>query len=122
MEIKNGLPNNTFQTWYENNNIISKNDFNCAAEGFNRIVFKGNYFTIEDYICSDNISISTYITFNVFKDKILLHKYSQTYFDKADHDKKIPSKTWTKKDFNDINFEDVTEDFLLKLSQTKPKK
>ncbi|SEO85076.1 hypothetical protein SAMN05444671_1233 [Flavobacterium sp. CF108] len=121
MEIKKGLPNNTFQKWYENNNIIPKNNFNCVAEGFNRIVFKGNYFTIEDYICSDYISISTYTTFKVFKDKILLHKYSQTYFDKADHDKKIPSKTWTQKDFNDVNFENVTEDFLLKISQTKPK-
>lgn len=122
MEIKRGLPNNTFQTWYENNNIIPKNNFNCAAEGFNRIVFKGNYFTIEDYICSDYISISTFTTFKVFKDKILLHKYCQTYFDKADHNKKIPSKTWTQKDFNDIDFEGVTENFLIKLSQTKPKK
>jgi len=122
MEIKKGLLNNTFQSWYENNNIIPKNNFNCAAEGFNRIVFKGGYFTIEDYICSDYISISTYTTFKVSENKILLHKYGQTYFDKADHDKKIPSKTWTQKDFNEVNFDNVTEDFLLKLSQTKPKK
>ena len=122
MEIKKGLSNNTFQGWYENNNIIFKNNFNCAAEGFNRIVFKGNYFTIEDCICSDYISISTYTTFKIFEDKILLHKYGETYFDKADHDKKIPSKIWTQKDFNDVNFEDVTDDFLIKLIQTKPKK
>jgi len=122
MEIKKGLINNKFQTWFENSNIIPKNNFNCAAEGFNRIVFKANYFTIEDYTCSDNISISTYTTFKVFENKILLHKYGETYFDKVDHDKKIPSKTWTQNDFHVIDFKDVTKEFLIKLSQTKPKK
>ncbi len=122
MEIKKGLPNSTFKTWYENNNIIPKNNFNCATEGFSTIVFKNNYFTVENQVCSDYIEISSYITFKVIGNNVVLHKYGETYFDKANHDKKIPSKTWTQKDFNDVNFEDVTEDFLIKLSQVKPKK
>ena len=122
MVIKKGLANKSYQTWYENDLIIPKNNFNCAAEGFDRIVFKGNYFTIEDYICSDYISISTYTTFKVVENKIFLHKYSETYFDKANHEKKIPAKTWGIKDFQSISFGDVTDDFLGKLRQTKPKK
>lgn len=121
MEIKKGLPNNIFKTWHENNNIIPKNNFNCVAEGFSRVVFKGNYFTVENQVCSDYIEISSYITFKVIGNNILIHKYGETYFDKANHDKKIPSKTWTQKDFNEVNFKDVTEDFLVKLSQVKPK-
>jgi hypothetical protein len=120
MEIKKGLPNNTFQTWCENNNIIPKNIFNCIAEGFNKIVFKGNYFTIEYYICSDYISISTYTTFKISKDKIQLHKYGQTYFDKANHDKKIPPKTWTTKDFGEVKFEDFSQKFIINLIQKEP--
>lgn len=122
MIIKKGLPNNTFQTWYENDDIIPKSNFNCATEGFLDVVFKDNYFTIENQICSSYIEILSYTTFKVIENKIVLHKYGQTYFDKADHDKRIPSITWTQKDFNKINFEDVTDDFLIKLSQTTPKK
>lgn len=122
MEIKKGLSNNTFQTWYKNDLIIPKNNFNCATEGFSTIVFKDNYFTIENQICSDYIEISSYITFKVIGQNILLHKYGETYFDKANHEKQIPSKTWEVKDFGNVNFENVTEDFLIKVSQTNPKK
>ena len=120
--IKKGLQNNSYKTWYENNNIIPKNNFNCATEGFLNIVFKDNYFTIENQICSSYIEILSYTTLKVVENKIVLHKYGQTYFDKADHNKKIPPKTWTQKDFNNVNFEDVTDDFINKLSQTIPKK
>jgi hypothetical protein len=122
MEIKKGLPNNTYKTWYKNNSIIPKNKFNCATEGFSTIVFKDNYFTIENQICSDYIEISSYITFKVVRGNIFLHKYSETYFDKAEHEKQIPSKVWNNKDFGDVKFEKVTEDFLIKISQTIPKK
>lgn len=122
MEIKKGLPNNTFQTWYINNGIIPKNNFNCAAEGFNTIVFKSNYFTIENQICSSYIEISSYTTFKVIDHKILLHKYGETYFDKAEHDKKIPPRTWTTKDFGEVKFEDVSQRFIINLIQKDPKK
>ncbi|WP_031457437.1 hypothetical protein [Flavobacterium chungangense] len=122
MEIKKGLPDKTYQTWCNNNSIIRKNNFNCAAEGFSTIVSKNNYFTIESQICSDYIEISSYLTFKVIGKNILLYKYSQTYFDKADHDRIIPQRTWGVKDFHNVNFEDVTDDFLIKLIQVKPKK
>ncbi|MBE0393783.1 hypothetical protein [Flavobacterium sp. PL002] len=121
MEIKRGFPNNIYQNWSANDLIIPKNNFNCATEGFNTIVFKDNYFTIENQICSDYIEISTYTTFKVIGNKIVLHKYGETYFDKAEHERVIPSKTWGIKDFSILNFVDVTDDFLNKLRQTKPK-
>lgn len=122
MEIKKGLSNSTYQIWCKNNSIIPQNKFNCATEGFNTIVFKDNYFTIENQICSDYIEISSYITFKVVGRDIILHKYGETYFDKADHEKQIPSKVWKSKDFGDVKFEKVTDAFLIKLSQTIPKK
>lgn len=122
MEIKKGLSNSTYQIWCKNNSIIPQNKFNCATEGFNTIVFKDNYFTIENQICSDYIEISSYITFKVVGRDIFLHKYGETYFDKADHEKQIPSKVWKSKNFGDVKFEKVTDAFLIKLSQTIPKK
>lgn len=122
MEIKKGLSNNSYQTWVKNDMIIPRNEFNCATEGFNNLVFKENYFTIENQLCSDYIEISSYITFKIVDQNIFLHKYGETYFDKENHNKKIPSKIWTIKDFGTKKFEDVTENYLFKLSQTKPKK
>lgn len=61
------------------------------------------------------------ITFKVIGNNIVLHKYGERYFDKADHEKQIPSKIWGIKDFQNVNFDEVTDDFLVKLSQVKPK-
>lgn len=122
MEIKQGLSNNSYQTWLKNDFIIPENKFNCATEGFNTIAFQENYFTIENQLCSDYIEISSYITFKIVDQNIFLHKYGETYFDKEEHNKKIPPKVWTIKDFGEVKFENVTENFLVKLSQIKSRK
>ncbi len=54
--------------------------------------------------------------------EIYLHKYGETYFDKANHERQIPEKIWTSKDFGTIKFEDVTENILIQLRQRVPKK
>lgn len=99
-----------------NNNLVFSNSSNCISEGFSTVATKDNYFTIEQQTCFDyNILVESYITFKVEGNEIYLHKYGETYFDKANHERKIPDKTWTAKDFGKIKFENVNENFLLKL-------
>ena len=107
---------NGFIDWGFTKNLIFNSQNNCISEGFQNIVFKDNYFTIEQNTCFDyNISVSSYTTFKIVNDEIFLYKYGEQYFDKADHDKIIPPKTWTEKDFGKKRFEEVSEDFLKKL-------
>ncbi len=54
------------------------------------------------------------MTFIVKKNKIFLHKYSEEYFDKSNHDKIIPSKTLTTKNFGKIEFDKVSLELLKK--------
>lgn len=89
-----------FKSWKKNNNIIFSKDESCSTEGFSTISLKDSYFTIESQICYDyNISVNTYTTFKVSKNEIVLHKYGEEYFDKANHENKIPTKIWTTKRF-----------------------
>lgn len=106
-----------FKEWTNNNTIIFASNSNCIAEGYSGIKIKDNFFTIEQNMCSDYISISSYMTFMVIGDEIILHKYGEEYFDKVDHDREIPEKIWTSKDFGNVNFEDLTSEFL----QTLPR-
>lgn len=107
--------NKGFEEWKNNDNIIFAPNSNCIAEGFSDIKIKNNYFTVEQNTCSNYISISSYITFKVVGDEINLHKYGEEYFDKADHDRKIPAKIWTTKDFGKIKFEDVSQKKILQI-------
>lgn len=107
-------------SWRENSNskLIFSNDGNCTSEGFSNVVTKDSYFTVELQSCYDyNVLVSGFITFKVEQNKIWLHKYGEEYFDKSNHEKKIPSKVWTQKDFGKIKFEDVDGNFLLKLKR-----
>lgn len=62
---------------HENKNIIYTLFFNSMAEGFQDLVVKNNYFTIEENNQAGNIRKNDYITFKYdFKyDEILLYKY-----------------------------------------------
>ncbi len=123
LKIFKGQKEGSYALWSENNEIIFKNQNSCVSEGFNTIVAKSNYFTIEQQDCFDyNILVNSYTTFKMVGNEIYLHKYGETYFDKANHDRKIPEKIWTTKDFGTIKFEDVTENILINLRQTDPKK
>ena len=105
-----------FELWKENKNLVYSVDNTCVSEGFSNVVVKDNYLTIEAQTCYDyNILVDGYITFKVENDDIFLYKYGEEYFDKSNHDKKIPSKVWTQKNFGKIKFQDVNESFLRKL-------
>lgn len=107
--------------WRENHDLVFGNS-NCFSEGFEAIATKGNYFTIEQQLCDGHLLMFSYMTFVYRDNEIYLHKYSHTYFDKADHDREIPQKTWTVKDFGTVKFEDVSHRFIINLYQNDPKK
>jgi hypothetical protein len=108
--------NSGFELWKENNNLIYSVDNTCASEGFSNIVVKNNYFTIEAQTCYDyNVLVNGFTTFKIENNEIFLYKYGEEYFDKSNHDRKIPSKVWTQKSLGKIKFQDVNESFLKKL-------
>jgi hypothetical protein len=108
--------NNSFEL-FKNDNIVFKLNDNCPADGYNAIVSKNNYFTIEQSSCLDFMFVNSYTTFKIDAktNNIYLHKYSEEYSDRSDPDREIPVKTWSTKDFGVVNFEDVTEPFVNKL-------
>ena len=100
----------------KNTKLIFSNNGNCTSEGFSDVVTKNSYFTVELQSCYDyNVVVSAFITFKADQNEIWLHKYGEEYFDKSNHDRKIPAKVWTQKDFGKIKFENVDGNFLLKL-------
>lgn len=101
---------------YENNNLIFRFNENCPADGFQRVISKNIFFTIEQSYCKDFMFVQSYSTFRIDgRGDILLHKYGEEYTDRSDPDKDIPSKIWTSKDFGVVKFEDVNEEFLIAL-------
>lgn len=105
-----------FELWKENNSLVYSPDNTCVSEGFSNVVVKNNFFTIEVQTCYDyNVLVDGFITFKVENNEIYLYKYGEEYFDKSNHEKKIPSKIWTQKKFNKVKFQDVNELFLRKL-------
>lgn len=108
-------------SWRENNSLVFEVS-SCYSEGFQAVVTKGDYFTIEQQLCDGHLLMFSYMTFVYRDNEIYLHKYSHTYFDKADHDREIPQKSWTVKDFGTVKFEDVSDRFIINLYQNDPKK
>lgn len=89
---------------YSNNKIINSYNPNSYAEGFQDIVIKNNYFTIEENIASQPIQ-DKYTTFTYDKknNSIYLHKIGfSTIYPDASQDK---STTYSSKDLGVIKFE-----------------
>lgn len=109
--------NNDFLILKENNQLIFDYNDNCPADGYSAIVTKNEYFTIEQVFCSDFLFVNSYATFKIDENssEIYLYKYGEEYADRSNPDRKIPTQVWTTKDFGEVLFENVTEDFLLKL-------
>lgn len=88
-----------------------------------RIAGKNNFFTVEQSFCVDFLLVYSYATFKIDDNGVInLHKYGEEYSDRSNPDKKIPTKIWTKKDFGEVKFEEISESYLTKLRLTKPKK
>ncbi|QAR30782.1 DUF3828 domain-containing protein [Ornithobacterium rhinotracheale] len=102
---------------FENKHLIFPYDENCPADGFQKLVSKKNYFTIEQTYCKDFLIVSSYTTFKISTktDRIYLYKYGEEYTDRSNPDRDIPARIKTIEDFGTINFEDVTTSSLLKL-------
>lgn len=106
-----------------NNDLIFEYDDNCPADGYQSIVAKGNYFTLQQTNCADFLFVTSYITFKIdeVSNEIFLHKYGEEYTDRSNPDKEIPSKIWSTKDFGSIKFENINSDAILKLKRANPK-
>ncbi|KIC03672.1 hypothetical protein OA88_02675 [Flavobacterium sp. JRM] len=114
LTLKNG------QKTFESNNIIRLANENSPYSAFEKIVFKNNFFTIEQHGDINDYSIYEYITFKYENKLFYLHKYSIEFTSKIDPNENIPSKNWTKKDFGAIKLEDLTVTFLENLRNKEP--
>lgn len=104
-----------FKLWYDNKSLLLNNQKTCVSEGYSNIVVKNKFFTIESQPCYDyNILVSIYMTFKIQRDRIYLYKYTEEYFDKSSHKRKIPSKTLSIKDFGRLEFKTVSIDLIRK--------
>ncbi|MEM0942286.1 MAG: hypothetical protein AAGI25_21220 [Bacteroidota bacterium] len=103
-----------------NDDLIFSNPLSCYSDGYLRTVCNGNFFTFESDICSGDVIISTYITIKFVENQMLLHKYGEEYFNKANHEEKIPAKIWSMDDFGIVAFDELNEGFFIKLRNTKP--
>lgn len=106
-----------------NDKLVFRSNNACVSEGFSTIKIKDNSFTIEGQTCMNHwVLIHYYATFLYKKKGFILFRYHEKYFDKAHHDKVIPSNTWTKEDFGELNFAQVHEDDFLNLRNRSSKK
>lgn len=111
-ESKNGD-----QDFLKNNQLIFKYNDNCPADGFQKLVSKNNFFTIEQTCCKGFMFVQSYTTFKITESqKILLYKYGEEYTDRSNPDKEIKNLLKTTKDFGVIKFENVTDELLIGLS------
>ncbi|MBF4516821.1 hypothetical protein IRZ71_10715 [Flavobacterium sp. ANB] len=97
---------------FQTQNIIRLANKNSPYSAFEKIVFKNNFFTIEQHGNSSDYSTYEYITFKYENGAFYLHKYSIEYTSKNNPDENTPSKNWLKKDFGLVKLEDVTPAFL----------
>ena len=101
----------------KNNNLVFKYNDNCPADGFQRLVAKNNYLTIEQTYCKDFMFVNSYTTFKINENQeIVLYKYGEEYTDRSNPDKEIKGLLKTTKDFGVIKFENVTDELLIRLS------
>lgn len=116
--------NNLFYKYLQNNNVIFEYDDNCPSVGFDSVLVKNNYFTIQQMFCSDFNFVHSFTTFKVdeITNEIFLHKYGQKYTDRSNPDRVIPDDVYTIKDFGKVSFEDFNERFVINLIQNRPKK
>lgn len=102
------------KVYAENDQIIFKYDDNCPADGFQRLVAKDNFFTVEQTYCKDFMFVNSYTTFKLNENnEIVLFKYGEEYTDRSSPDREIKGLIKTAKDFGKIKFNDVDEKLLL---------
>ncbi len=105
---------NEGKTLFENNNIIRLADENknCFSEGFEKVVCKNLYFTVEQQNCSNKYFINEYITFkqNKIENRFFLHKIGYVFRDKTNGNK--TEKVFDRNDFGSVDFNDINLSLL----------
>jgi len=96
----------------ETQNIVRLAKKNSPYSAFEKIVFKNNFFTIEQHGNNSDYSTYEYLTFKYENKVFYLHQYSIEYTSKNNPDENIPSKKWFKKDFGIVKLENVSPTFL----------
>ncbi|MCM0666440.1 hypothetical protein [Flavobacterium tyrosinilyticum] len=100
------------QNKVETQNIVRLAKKNSPYSAFEKIVFKNNFFTIEQHGNNSDYSTYEYLTFKYENKVFYLHQYSIEYTSKNNPDENIPSKKWFKKDFGIVKLENVSPTFL----------
>lgn len=109
--------NNSYVNYLKNEKLIFNLGGNCPADGFQQIISKNNYFTIEQVYCKDFMFTQSYTTFKINDDEtVTLHRYGEDYTDRSNPDKNIKGTSLATKDFGEVKFENVNIEFLRKLS------
>ncbi len=106
-----------FEPWGENDNISEDKNNNCPADGYRRIVTKDKYFTIEQVNCSGPGLVQQFITFkyDAAQSKVILHKYGEEYIVSDNAHENKPAKTFSEKEFGNIEFKDFSDEIIIKL-------
>lgn len=106
--------NNNYQA-YKNLNIIYTSNSTCPSDGFQSLVVKDNYFTIEQNTCGGWYLIDEYTTFkfDMASNEIVLHKFGQSYTDRKDPNKDVPNSVFSNKNFGKILFENFNSQTVL---------
>lgn len=92
---------------YKNLNIIYTSNSTCPSDGFQSLIVKDNYFTIEQNTCGGWYLIDEYTTFkfDTTSNEIVLHKFGQSFTDRKDPNKDVPDSVLSIKNFGKILFE-----------------
>ena len=116
--------NSNYYELVDNSKLVYNYNDNCPAGGYEGIVSKNNYFTIEQMICVDFKFTHTFTTFKIdeITGEIYLHKHGEKYTERSNPNKIIKDNIWTRKDFGELKFESVTQELLNRIRQNNPKK
>ena len=109
-QLLRGTGKNSFTRWAENKILLSQLENDCPADGYQRMVAKPPYFTIEQVVCTDFKFASQFVTFkyNKASGKILLHKWGEEYTDRSNPDNPLADFIHTPADFGDVSFEEAS--------------
>jgi hypothetical protein len=121
--VLKGNADKCFSLWDKNNSLLIPDD-KCAADGYQKLVVKGAYFSIESSICSDWLYVHQVITFkyDVKSKMIVWHRYGESFTDRTNPDRNIPDAVYYVGSLKLVPFNQVTDYAINKLRQQKRKK
>lgn len=117
--LLNGSPERGLAVWAESKKEFLGAAGDCPADGYQRAVAKGAYFTIEQTVCDGYVYVHQYVTFRYDKasGEVVLHKYGETFTDRTNPDKKIPARTQQASAASPVRFEDWSDEVAINFRQ-----